>query len=339
MPSDAEASLAQLNPVQRHGAELYARMCAVCHGKSGEGYKADQATALAQPDFLASVPDALLRTAITEGRTGTTMSAWATTRGGPLSASDIEAVIAFIHSWAQPARAALDEHSLTGDVARGASTYQTECVRCHGNRGTGGPNVSIGNPQLLGVVSNGFLRHVIRQGRKGTPMEGFRAKLADQGVDDVVVYLRSLQAQAAKAPPRAPAPPPPLPLGPVPLNPHGPAPLGFKVFPATTPADVVKAQLVDRKARMVLLDARAPSDYMLDHIAGAVSVPFYDPAPYLDALPKDAWLVAYCACPHAESGTLAQKLLDKGFKQVTVLDEGLGVWKSKQYPTHTGQTP
>ena len=74
-------------------------------------------------------------------------------------------------------------------------------------------------------------------------------------------------------------------------------------------------------------------------VTGAVSVPFYDPAPYFDSLPKDTWLVCYCACPHAESGQLAQKLAAQGFKKVTVLDEGLNVWKSKNYPVTTAQTP
>jgi cytochrome c oxidase cbb3-type subunit 3/ubiquinol-cytochrome c reductase cytochrome c subunit len=90
---------------------------------------------------------------------------------------------------------------------------------------------------------------------------------------------------------------------------------------------------------MALLDARAPSDYSTEHIAGAVSVPFYDPEPYVNALPRDAWLVCYCACPHAESGTLAKKLVDKGFTKVTVLDEGLGVWRARKYGTHTGWDP
>src|SRR3954451_9179785 len=50
-------------PAQR-GAERYAQMCAICHGASGEGYKADQATALGQQDFLASVSDEFLAFAI-----------------------------------------------------------------------------------------------------------------------------------------------------------------------------------------------------------------------------------------------------------------------------------
>jgi len=124
----------------------------------------------------------------------------------------------------------------------------------------------------------------------------------------------------------------------VPLNPRGPDPVGFKKTPETTPMETIHTQL-QRGARMVLLDARAPSDYMNQHIAGAVSVPFYDPSPYIDKLPKNSWLVCYCACPHAESGQLAARLLEAGFKKVTVLDEGLGAWTQKKYPVSSGEKP
>jgi rhodanese-related sulfurtransferase len=77
----------------------------------------------------------------------------------------------------------------------------------------------------------------------------------------------------------------------------------------------------------------------MSHIAGAVSVPFYDPSPYLEALPKTSWLVCYCECPHAESGALAQQLLDAGFAKVTVLDEGFRAWIAANHPTHAGQAP
>jgi cytochrome c oxidase cbb3-type subunit 3/ubiquinol-cytochrome c reductase cytochrome c subunit len=90
---------------------------------------------------------------------------------------------------------------------------------------------------------------------------------------------------------------------------------------------------------MALLDAREPSAYTILHIKGAVSVPFYDPSPYLDKLPRDAWIVCYCACPHAESRALAKALMDAGFPKVTVLDEGLGVWKSRNFATNAGATP
>jgi cytochrome c oxidase cbb3-type subunit 3/ubiquinol-cytochrome c reductase cytochrome c subunit len=169
-------------------------------------------------------------------------------------------------------------------------------------------------------------------------MPAFEAKLGKSGVDDLVALLRSWQASSPPPNERPPSHIPPLPLGPVPLNPSGPEPVGFRAVAAPTPADVIKGQL-DRGAKMALLDARAPSDYVRDHIAGAVSVPFYDPAPYFSALPRDAWLVCYCSCPHAESGQLASKLIARGFKKVTVLDEGLGVWRARNYPTRGGIAP
>jgi cytochrome c oxidase cbb3-type subunit 3/ubiquinol-cytochrome c reductase cytochrome c subunit len=216
--------------------------------------------------------------------------------------------------------------------------FARECAACHGPTGSGGPDVHIASSDFLSAASNGFLRYAIREGRPGTAMPAFGAKLGDGGVEDVVTLLRSWQSQNATAPRPVAAKPPPLPLGPVPLNPQGPEPVGFRATPATTPADLIKGQL-DRGARMGILDARAPSDYMNEHIAGAVSVPFYDPDPYVAQLPRDAWLVCYCSCPHAESGSLAQKLASKGFTKVTVLDEGLGVWKSRKYPTRTGLDP
>jgi cytochrome c oxidase cbb3-type subunit 3/ubiquinol-cytochrome c reductase cytochrome c subunit len=228
---------------------------------------------------------------------------------------------------------------MRGDATRGIATFQAQCARCHGPKGTGGPYVNIGNADFLATASNGFLRLAIRGGRPGTPMPSFESTLGPQGVEDVVSWIRTLQGDATMLAPRAaPAKMPPLPLGPVPLNPKGPEPVGFKTAPATTPADLIHGQLV-AGARMALLDARAPSDYAADHIEGAVSVPFYDIDPYVSGLPHDAWLVCYCACPHAESGQLAQKLLNAGFTKVTILDEGLGVWRGRHYGTHQGYDP
>jgi cytochrome c oxidase cbb3-type subunit 3/ubiquinol-cytochrome c reductase cytochrome c subunit len=322
----------------KHGEVLYERMCAVCHGRTGKGYAADQAPALSNRGLLASASDDFLRNAIGNGRSGTTMSAWLRQRGGPLGVGEINSVIATLREWQDGPPAVLDERPLAGDAARGAPVFARECARCHGADGMGGPNPHIGNWDFLSSASTGFLRYAIRGGRPGTLMPDFGSALSDGGVDDVIALLRSWQARGAGIPHPAAPRPPPLPLGPVPINPHGPEPVSFRAFPLTTPADSIKAQF-DRGARMAVLDARTPSDYLNEHIAGAVSVPFYEPDPYLAQLPKDAWIVAYCSCPHAESGTLAQKLQSKGFTKVTVLDEGLGVWKARKYPTRTGLDP
>jgi cytochrome c oxidase cbb3-type subunit 3 len=336
-----ECGRVELTPAQAQGQELYGRMCAVCHGRVGEGYAADHAPALAHPDFLASASDDYLTLAVARGRSGTTMSAWSTGPGGPLGPADLDAVVAFLRTWQRGAPAVLDRRPLAGNSARGGPLFARECVNCHGAGGTGGPEEHIGNRGLLESATDGFLRYAIRHGRPGTSMPSFERTLGEAGTDDVIALLRGLPSEAATKSIVSPGPPVrtgPIPLGPVPLNPRGPEPQGFSVQPATTPADLVKAQM-DRGARMGILDARAPSDYVTEHIAGAVSVPFYDPDSYAASLPKNAWLVCYCACPHAESGQLATKLAAKGFAKVTVLDEGLGVWKMKKYPTRSGIEP
>jgi cytochrome c oxidase cbb3-type subunit 3/ubiquinol-cytochrome c reductase cytochrome c subunit len=137
-------------------------------------------------------------------------------------------------------------------------------------------------------------------------MPSFAPRLGDRGVDDVLALLRSWQ-KTAPASHKPPAKLPPLPLGPVPLHPHGPEPQGFVATPLTTKVEIVKGQL-DAGARFA-------------------------------QLPKDAWLVCYCSCPSAESGQLAKKLMQAGFTKVTVLEEGLRVWKAKKYATNTGFEP
>ena len=316
------------DPRLAQGRELYTRICAVCHGAQGEGYKADAAPALNHPAYLGSVTDALLRDAIANGRKGSTMSAWSKSHGGPLDPAGVDAVIAFMRSWYQGPRLKLEERPLSGSATRGAPLYAEHCARCHGATGIEGPNARIADPAFLGQASNGFLRLVVRDGRPPTPMEGYANKLDAASIDDVILRLRTLALTHARPEVARPTPEQPLPLPPLPLNPKGPDPVGFKRHPEVTPLDVVAREL-KRGARLAFLDARAPSDYLREHIKGAASVPYYDPSAYFDKLPKGVWLIAYCACPHAESQTLAQKLLDRGFTKVTVLDEGIGAWKSK----------
>ncbi len=323
---------------EARGATLYHRMCSVCHGADGEGYAADNAPAISNARYLAVVNDHFLETAIGNGRSGTTMSAWSSSRGGPLGYKDIAAVVSYLRTFERYPNLPADDGQSKGDSKRGASTFKARCESCHGERGATGPYVRIGNPELLAVGGNGMLRATIEHGREGTIMPAFGRELGRDGIEDVVAALRAWQAEAPREVRPAPAKPPPLPLGPVPLNPKGPEPEGFKNQPGTTPADIVKREL-DRGAKMALLDARAQSDYLGEHIKGAVSVPFFDPDPYVAQLPKDAWLVCYCACPHAESGQLARKLVDKGFTKVTVLDEGLGVWRARKYGTSSGPDP
>ncbi len=85
-----------------------------------------------------------------------------------------------------------------------------------------------------------------------------------------------------------------------------------------------------------VIDARPPADYTAGHITGAVSVPFYRVDDAVPFLPEDAWLIAYCGCPHALSGDVAEQLAELGFDRVAVLDEGWFDWVAGGHPTTEG---
>jgi cytochrome c oxidase cbb3-type subunit III len=315
----------------KKGAEAYTTYCALCHGDRGQGYVADNANALAHPDFLATSTDEHLRRAIVRGRPGTTMSAWGRAAGGPLDDATVDALVAFLRSWQRGA--ALDVHNrkVIGDIERAQPIYDASCRDCHGPRGVAGSYMTISNPEMLFTASDGYLRYAIENGRGGTPMPGFGAELTAEQIDDLVVLIRSWQRppsdlNAASPNPNAPAV----------LNPNGPEPsLGDGRFVSV---DIVKSEL-DRGVKLVLLDARPPTDYVFEHITGAISVPFYEVDKHLARLPRDVWIVAYCACPHAESGSAIDALARHGYDKLRVLDEGVLVWKARGYPMREGTEP
>jgi len=105
------------------------------------------------------------------------------------------------------------------------------------------------------------------------------------------------------------------------------------------PAADVHAAL-EAGQRMILLDARANSDWVIGHIPGAVPFPFYSVDELAASLPTDGtWIIAYCACPHAASGRVMDDLRARGFANTAVLDEGIYFWQDAGYPMARGRLP
>jgi cytochrome c oxidase cbb3-type subunit 3/ubiquinol-cytochrome c reductase cytochrome c subunit len=329
--SPASSSSAKDDDV-RLGAASYAKTCALCHGANGEGYLADNATALANPTFLATASDDFLKRSIARGRPTTTMSAWDLAHGGPYGDDAVQSLAAFLRSWQTTPSVDVASIAVHGDATRGAPLYASQCASCHGPTGAEGPNVQLANAEFLAVASDGFLQYAVTHGRPGTSMKGFEGALGAQDIDDLVALLRSWAKPVATGDVPIPGS-----LGPIVLNPTGPDP-SFVLGNRFTSADTIKQEL-DRGASIGFLDARAPSDYVAGHITGANDVPFYEADQYVFALPKDKWLVCYCACPHAESGQLADTLFQNGFTKVTILDEGFFVWRDRGYPVNIGAAP
>lgn len=102
------------------------------------------------------------------------------------------------------------------------------------------------------------------------------------------------------------------------------------------PVEQVRRDL-ELGAAVTFIDARPPADYAVEHIAGAISLPYYDGSTrWNELLPLSRKLITYCGCPHTESEYLARVLIPHGFTDVHVLDEGFWIWRERGYPTVTG---
>lgn len=327
------------DPGAERGSRLYATYCATCHGRDGNGYTSDNAPSLRTATFLATASEAFLTAAVTRGRPGTAMAAFGRALGGPLPPEDVTALVGFLRRGAPPS-IALTAAAVAGDVARGGATYANLCVRCHGTATQRSSAVHLANPILLQTASDAFLRFAVAEGRAPTSMVPWKGALTPKQIDDLVAYVRSLARPpagpaapplAALPPPRGAGPPSAPRQGPMVLNPRGRAPDFTLKDQLYVSIDQVKAAL-DARRKMIIADARPPSEWLNLRIKGAISTPFYD-AKSLDDLPNDGtWIVAYCACPHHLSGTVVEALRARGYLHTAVLDEGIFAWQQKKYP-------
>ena len=89
----------------------------------------------------------------------------------------------------------------------------------------------------------------------------------------------------------------------------------------------------DRGAGFYFIDARPKVDYELERILGAYSAPFYEVEDHFDRFPVGHWYIAYCACPHSESGIVAEYFWENGHENIGILDEGFLEWVDRGYPT------
>ena len=288
-----------------------------------EGYAADNAPSLVSPTFRETAGDAFLRSAIERGRAGTAMAGYGRSVGGPLEPAEVDALLAYIRG-VKPAAPMPGKRS-KGDAAKGGVVYAAHCQTCHGTAEQRSTAVHLANPMFLETASDTFLRYAIVRGRPGTPMESWQGKLAPQEIEDVVAYVRSL---ARAVPPPPPVGQPSVEDVPIVLNPNGAqADFTLRQDRYVSVADVGKAY--GEKRRLVLVDARTTSDYARMHIAGAISIPYFNMRD-LDKIPNDGtWVITYCACPHHVSGIVMDELRKRGYPHTAVLDEGLFAWQQQ----------
>lgn len=189
------------------GRALYVEHCSACHqmeGQSGIGLPLIR-------EKLEDMSDVYLTKTIRHGRPGRVMPAFQR-----MSDAQVGAVVGFLRESSGTTGRIYSDERLAGNVERGAAVYQEHCVKCHGADGSGegmGTGVttsrersflimpaSISNSGFLASASDQMMRRVVSVGRKSSGMPGFgRGKLADDELDDVIAYVRSLGEQQATA--------------------------------------------------------------------------------------------------------------------------------------------
>ena len=309
------------------GARTYEKYCQLCHAKDATGYAADNAPSLVSQTFLESATDALIAAGIRMGRPGTAMAAYGQSRGGPLDEREISNIVRFLRSKG-PQNHALPAASSNGDPTRGKTVFEQTCQTCHGTATTRGNAVNLLNPELLNAASPAFLRYAVVNGRPPTPMPSFQGKLTEEQIDDVVAWLWSSKPALPTAAVRELTVPKNLPVV---INPKGKSPKFTMREERYVSVEQVKKAL-DAKQRLVIIDARAASDWIQFHIPGAISAPYHDNE-QLERVPNDGtWVIAYCACPHHASGEVVDALRAKKYANTAVMDEGILFWKDHGYP-------
>lgn len=310
------------------GGALYGRYCRLCHGEDATGYAADNAPSLVSRTFLESASDAFIAAGIRDGRSNTAMAAYGKSRGGPLADHEIDAIVKFLRAKG-PAYRPLPEAPLTGDPLAGERLFKQQCRSCHGGPNQRATAPQLHNPEFLAQSTPGFWRYAIRHGRPPAPMPAFGETLTEAQIEDVVAWLGKLAGRTSAAPPPASAEvPADLPLV---INPKGRPPSFVLREGRFVSAEQVKNALA-QKRRLVIVDARTPSDWLQLRIPGSVPIPYYD-TEKLERIPNDGtWVVAYCACPHHASGEVVDALRKRNYPNTAVLDEGILFWKDRGYP-------
>jgi len=109
---------------------------------------------------------------------------------------------------------------------------------------------------------------------------------------------------------------------------------------STITRDELKAKL-DRKEKLILVEALPEKYYVDKHLPGAINIPHDQVDALAPALlpDKSAQIVVYCAnAPCRNSGLAAQRLAELGYSAVRDYHEGKQDWLEAGLPVETGRS-
>jgi mono/diheme cytochrome c family protein/rhodanese-related sulfurtransferase len=277
-------------------AANYQKYCALCHGAERQGHVNDDAPSLRSKSLMSAGFDERLM-AVSYGRRGTAMGGYLDEVGGPMSEDELSSLMQWLQKQSGVEAVELPLEPVVGDIALGKEIYADECAGCHGENGEGDIGPALGNPVMLSLTSDSFLRYAIVNGRDGTDMPPFGDYLEPDQIDAVTAFLRSRATGWSVEKP---------------------------VF--RTPPSVLDTR-VTSMWQMAHIEGSVPIPYYYELYDSLVA----------DLPSDGTWIVTYCECPRAAAEDVNSELRDRGFKNTAVLWEGIQGWVSLGYPVSRGE--
>jgi rhodanese-related sulfurtransferase len=92
-------------------------------------------------------------------------------------------------------------------------------------------------------------------------------------------------------------------------------------------------RLVDsRWVPVFLVDLRPSEDYRRGRLPGAISMPVDDIEWRITEVSLQNVVVLYCACPIDDVTPLYERLRNRGYRNLWILQDGFGGWQARGYP-------
>lgn len=112
--------------------------------------------------------------------------------------------------------------------------------------------------------------------------------------------------------------------------------LAFHVGPGVGPPPVVPVEMaqrfLDAGEHLVFIDLRPAEDFRAGRLPGAHSIPFGEILKRYAEIPRTGRVILYCACSLKEVEPTYQFLWDRGYRNISFLDEGYPGWTRLGYP-------
>ena len=201
---------AQGSPIQL-GQGLFAQNCASCHGEFGQGGPNPANTSEIIPPistaaFLQTRDDATIRAIVAQGQSDLGMPPFGASYGGLLSDDEIDAVVAFVRSWAANPLVIEPTPQPTPPPAHAdlsaAELYTNLCAQCHGSSGEGGSGPALNDASFQQASTDQNIYDAISNLEEGfTPMIAWGKLLSSDQINQLVQYIRGFAGTTTATPP------------------------------------------------------------------------------------------------------------------------------------------